>query len=292
MATWKNYYLAVSPTDALAALANAPGDARLVAGGTDLLLELQQGLRPPVDTLVDVSGIAEMNDIELRREGIFVGAAVPLNKLVKSSLITEHAQALLEAASLIGGPQVRNTATLGGNVAHALPAADGTISLLALDAQAQIASQSGYRLVPVESLFLGPGRSALDPGKELLVGFYLPIRSKNCASAFQRVMRPQGVAIAILNMGVWIKRAGDLIADIRLAVGPGGPKPLRARCAEDALRGKEFTTDVLALGLAELQAEVRFRTSPHRATLEYRYQMAKVLFEDTLSTVWSRAASK
>ena len=292
MATWKNYYLAVSPADALDALANAPGDARLVGGGTDILLEIQQGLRPPVDTLVDVSAIAEMNIVEIRQEGIFVGAAVPLNKLVKSSLIIDHAQALHEAASLIGGPQVRNTATLGGNVAHALPAADGTISLLALDAQAEIASRSGYHRVPVESLFLGPGRSALDPGKELLVGFYLPINPKSCASAFQRVMRPQGVAIAILNMGVWIKRAGDHIADIRLAVGPGGPKPLRARSAEDTLRGKEFTPDNLALGLAALQAEVRFRTSPHRATREYRHQMAKVLFEDTLGAAWSRAASK
>jgi carbon-monoxide dehydrogenase medium subunit len=292
MAIWKNYYLADSPQDALEALETAPGDARVVAGGTDLLLELQQGLHPPVDTLVDVSAIAEMNIVEMRPEGVFVGASVPLNKLVKSPLIAEHAQALLEAASLIGGPQVRNTATLGGNVAHALPAADGTISLLALDAQAQIFGSSGYRLAPIETLFLGPGRSALDPCKDLLVGFYLPRLSENSGSAFRRVMRPQGVAIAILNMSVWIKRAGDRIADVRLAVGPGGPTPLRARTAEDNLRGQEFTPQILRQGLAVLQEEVRFRTSRHRATREYRHQMAEVLYDDTLGTAWLRASGE
>jgi carbon-monoxide dehydrogenase medium subunit len=292
MAIWKNYYLAQSPKDALEALADAPGDARVVAGGTDLLLELQQGLHRPVDTLVDITAIAEMNIIEMRPEGVFVGASVPLNNIVKSPLIAEHAHALLEAASLIGGPQVRNTATLGGNVAHALPAADGTISLLALDAQAQIASAAGYRLAAVETLFQGPGRSTLDPRKELLVGFYLPRRSENSGSAFRRVMRPQGVAIAILNMSVWIQRAGSLIAAIRLAIGPGGPIPLRARAVEACLRGREFSGDNLKRGLAELQEEVRFRTSPHRATREYRHQMAEVLFNETIATAWQRASGE
>ena len=161
MTIWTNYCLAKSLPEALQALADAPGPARLIAGGTDLLLDLQQGRHPPLNTLVDVTRIPEMTALEIRQDRLYVGAAVPLNQVVASALVQEHAQALYEAASLIGGPQVRNTATLGGNVAHALPAGDGTIALLALDALAEVASQKGCRLVPIQDLFIGPGRSAL-----------------------------------------------------------------------------------------------------------------------------------
>ncbi len=119
MPIWKNYYVAKDPKDALDALAGSSGPARLIAGGTDLLLELQQGLRPPVDTLVDINAIPEMRALDVRDGQLYIGSAVPLNDIVASPLVQMHAQALIEAASLIGGPQVRNTATLGGNVGHA-----------------------------------------------------------------------------------------------------------------------------------------------------------------------------
>ena len=273
MTTWKHYHLAQSPEDALEALSNAAGSARIIAGGTDLLLELQQGLKPPVDTLVDVSAVSEMTDLRIREGQIYLGAAVPLRKIVNSPIIIEHAQALQEAASLIGGPQVRNTATLGGNVAHALPAGDGTISLLSLDARAVIASKSGSRMTTLESLFLGPGKSALDPCRELLVGFYLPLKESNQGSAFRRVMRPQGVAIAILNVAVSVRRRARYIEDIRVAVGPAGPTPLHARAVEQALRGVIFDDINYETIFTALLSEARFRTSPHRATAEYRHRL-------------------
>ncbi len=108
MTIWNTYYLAKSPEDALQALAKAPGSARLIAGGSDLLLELQQGLRPPVDTLVDVTAIPEMTTLEIQHGQLYLGAAAPLSKIVASPLVKQHAQALHEAASLIGGPQVRH----------------------------------------------------------------------------------------------------------------------------------------------------------------------------------------
>lgn len=291
MILWKDYHLAHSIEDALETLWNAPGPARLIAGGTDLLLDLQQGRHPPVHTLVDVSAVPEMTSIELRREKLFIGAAVPLNRVVLSPLVQEHAEALVEAAGLIGGPQVRNTATLGGNVAHALPAGDGTIALLALGAQAEIAGGSGIYRSPLEDLYLGPGRSRLATQEELLVGFYLPIRSKNEGSAFQRIMRPQGVAIAILNLAAWIRRRGDVILDVRLAIGPAGPIPRRSNEAEHVLRGKKMSPEVREKAVGSLLAEASFRTSPHRATAEYRKHMAGVLLENVLETAWQRSAS-
>lgn len=290
MSSWKSYILARSLSEALQALTEAAGSVRVVAGGTDFLLDLQQGRHPPVDTLVDITQIPEMTCLELRPEGLFVGAALPLNRVVASPLVQQHAQALFEAASLIGGPQVRNVATLGGNVAHALPAADGTIALLALDATAEIASLEGRRRVPIEQLFAGPGQSTLQPRGEILVGFLLPRRGPGQASAFRRVMRPQGVAIAILNTAIWLERQEGCIRDIRIAVGPAGPTPFRARQTEAALRGKPPDPQVRASAYQALLGEARFRTSPHRATAEYRRYLAGLLLEEVLELAWERAA--
>lgn len=304
MAAWNSYYIAQSITDALEMLASTPGDACLVAGGTDLLLDLQQGRRAPVDTLVDISRIAELCALEIRQDHLFIGAATPLNRVVRSTLVQEQAQALYEAARLIGGPQVRNTATLGGNVGHALPAGDGTIALLCLDAKAEIASLQGDQivtrhLVGVENLYLGPGHSALQPRCEMLVGFYVPLLTcPGEASAFQRIMRPQGVAIAILNLGVWLRRAGEIVRDVRIAIGPAGPTPLRARKAEQALRGRILDESALVdayealVGSKHQAGEAHFRTSPHRATADYRKHVAGVLLRNTLFSAWERAAMK
>ena len=119
----------------------------------------------------------------------------------------------------MANPQVCNVATIGGNVAHALPAADGTISLLALDAEAEVANMYGRRKVPLQALFKGPGESTLDPCGDLLVGFYLPLCEKGQASAFARRVNPQGIALAILNVAIWLQRKGERIEDIASLLG-------------------------------------------------------------------------
>jgi len=291
MNLWKKYHNSQTVSDALQALAEAPGEAILIAGGTDLMLDLQQGNHPPVHTLVDVTAIPEMTALEIRDGELFIGASVPHAKITKSQIVQEHAAALATACGLVGGPQVRNTATLGGNVGHALPAADGTIALTALDAEAEVASLEGRRRVPLEQLFAGPGESTLDPRGELLVGFYVPLGESNQASAFKRIMRPQGVAIAILNTAVWLQRdaQAEVIADVRISIGPSGPVPRRLRKTEDTLRGKIFNDETLAMGVEVVVEEANFRTSRHRATKEYRHHMAGVLLEETLSMAWLRS---
>lgn len=291
MNRWEHYHVATDVADALQVLANTAGPVSVIGGGTDLLLDIEQGRHEPAHTLIDVTRIPEMCAIELRSETLFVGAGAALSLVVASPLVAAHAQALQEAANLIGGPQVRNTATLGGNVAHALPAADGTIALVALDAQAEIAGVGGRRLAPIESLFRGPGKSTLDPARELLIGFHLPMLRAGEASAFRRVMRPQGVAIAILNMGVWLHRQGDAIASIRIAAGPSGPVPRRLRTAEAALIGRAPDWASQEAALAALLSEARFRTSPHRASADYRCHLAGVLLDETLHTAWERAST-
>jgi xanthine dehydrogenase FAD-binding subunit len=289
MSYWKKYYLANNILEALQVLASAGGKARVIAGGTDLLLDLQQGRHNPVDVLVDINSIPEMNSIKISDGSLFIGAAVPLNQVVSSPLVKKHAQALKEAADLIGGPQVRNTATLGGNVAHALPAADGSIALLALEAKAEVASFAGRRMVLMTDLFVGPGCSILQTGEEILVGFYLSLIETGSASAFQRVMRPQGVALPIINMAIWIQREGERMTDLRIAVGPAGRIPCRAFETEKLLKGRKYDVDQLEDAFDILLNETHFRSSPRRASVEYRRRLATMLFRKVLSSAWNRA---
>ena len=290
MTLWQEYLQPKTITEAINALANASGSAVPLAGGTDLILDLDQGRHPQVHTIVDITAVREMLHIEVRGDELFIGAALSHTYIIDSELVAKNAEALIEACGLIGGPQVRNIATLGGNVAHALPAADGTIALMALNAQVEVANQKGIRRVPIAEMFFGPGKSAL-AHNELLVGFYLPQQNKNQASAFKRVMRPQGVALPIINLAIWLTRDKNRIADIRIAVGPGGPKPWRATASESELRGKIFNDETISSGLEILLRDVQFRTSPHRATSDYRRELAKTLFKDTLEAAWKRASN-
>lgn len=289
MNLWQEYKRPTSVAEAVQDLASAAGPALPIAGGTDLMLDLRQGNHPPVHTLIDLTFIPEMSTLELRGDELYVGAAVPVNQVALDPLVGTHAQALTEAANLIAGPQVRNTATLGGNVAHALPAADGTIALTALDVVAEVAGAAGRRRMPFTSLFLGPGKSAIDKTKEIIVGFYLPTARPHQASCFKRIMRPQGVALPILNCAVWLERGGDLVKDIHIAVGPGGSTPFRATEAESFLRGQPFNDETFARALDCLLEQAKFRTSARRASADYRRHIVGGLLRDVLDTAWKRA---
>jgi xanthine dehydrogenase FAD-binding subunit len=289
MNLWRQFVRPTSISEALQALAAAPGLALPIAGGTDLLLDLQQGRHSPIHTLVDLTAISELTLLEQRQDQLFIGAAVPLNSIARHPLVMRHAQALVEACDLVGGPQVRNVATLGGNVAHALPAADGTIALLALEAQAEVAELAGVRRAAVIDLFVGPGKSALRQGEQLLVGFYLPLLRKGQASAFKRIMRPQGVALPILNLAIRLSRIKNTISDIRIAVGPSGAIPFRATQAEDSLRGQTFSETALEHALEALLVQAKFRSSARRASADYRRHLAGTLFKDTIEEAWERS---
>jgi carbon-monoxide dehydrogenase medium subunit len=228
--------------------------------------------------------------LEIRDRRLFIGAGIPVSRLTLNTLVIQNAQALVEACDLIGGPQVRNVATLGGNIAHALPAADGTIALLALEATAEIAGLSGNRELTFGELFLGPGKSILKHGEELLVGFYVNIKETHQASCFKRIMRPQGVALPIINLAIWLDREQDKIKNIRIAVGPGGPTPWRAGDAEKVLIGNPLNEDTTRSALESLLNQVGFRSSPRRANSDYRRHLAETLFKDTLKAAWERAS--
>ncbi len=296
MALWSQFHLPSSVDEALSLLARYGGRARVVAGGTDLILELQQGRRPPVDALVDVTRIGEMVRIEEADGYIYLGAAVAHTAIVTSPLLTKKATCLVESCGVIGGPQVRNVATLGGNVAHGLPAGDGTLSLVALDAEAEIARRTTKDEGRIErawcsvvSLFRGPGESAVDRTREVIVRFRFRPTGLGEATAFKRIMRPQGVALPILAMAVWLRVNGAAVDGVRIALGPAGPLPMRARQAEDHLRGKPIDDDSLRRVAGMILAEIQLRTSKYRATVEYRRELIDVLVRRALPLAERRA---
>lgn len=291
MRLWEYYHRPASIDQALSLLAGSQPPVRILAGGTDLLLDIRSGRTPIPRTLIDVTNIPDLKGIGIGRdEQVLIGAAATHWEIAASPLIAEHAPALQQACGLIGGPQVRNVATLGGNVAHALPAADGTIALLTLDAQAELASRAGRRWAPVETLFKAPGEAAFDRQQEILIRFAFPLRRCGEGSAFSRVMRPQGLAIALLNLAAWLRLdpAGN-VERVRLAVGPSGPVPRRARAAEQALQGRPLAAESLAEAVRALRHEVRLRTSPHRATSEYRFHLLDPLLGRVLRAAHAEA---
>ena len=187
---WDKYYVATSVDDALAALERWQGKARLIAGGTDLVLDVRQAKFAP-ECLVDTTGIPGIDAIAVEGEYVVVGANVTYHQLWTSPLINEEAFILAEAAHHVAAWSVQNVGTLAGNVVTAQPAGDGSIALLALDAEAEVAGKGGRQWLPVSSLFAGPGRSHLDASREMITRFRWHKRGSRQASAYERLASEQ-----------------------------------------------------------------------------------------------------
>lgn len=291
MKLWTHYHTPRSIHEALALLAQYEGRARIVAGGTDLILELQQGHHPPVEALIDVTRIAEMAAIQPQGDAVIVGAAVVHTRIVESALLSARATCLVESCGVIGGPQVRNVATLGGNVAHALPAGDGTTSLVALDAEAEVAFGDGRReWLPILRLFVGTGRSLVDATRDVLARFRFRLAGPGEGSAFKRIMRPQGVALPILGCAVWLSLdAAGCVRAARVCLAPVAPTPVRAEAVEAALIGLPVDERAIEKAVRAAQESLHPRTSKYRATAAYRAEMMAVLLRQALPLAARRA---
>ena len=286
MSLWNEYHLPASIDEAVSLLARYDGRARVVAGGTDLIIDLQQGNADPVEALIDVTRINGLNTIREENGYIIIGCGVTHTQIIDSDLLQQKATCLVEASYVVGGPQVRNVATLGGNVAHALPAADGSTALNTLEAAVELASFGRRQWLPFTQLFRGPGESLIDSTREVLTS----IRFKaNGYSAFARIMRPQGVALPIVNMAARLSVIDDRIAEITIAAAPVAPIPFRCAQTESFLTGKSANHNSIEAAIEVLLSECKPRTSAHRATAEYRREVLPVLLWRTMSKAIERS---
>jgi xanthine dehydrogenase FAD-binding subunit len=291
MKLWNHYHVPSTTEEAVALLARYNGQARVVAGGTDLLIEMRAEGRDPQEALIDITRIPELSKIENDGEFITIGAGVTHTQIVESPVVAAGATCLVESCGVVGGPQVRNVGTLGGNVAHALPAGDGTTSLVALDAQVEIVQQGQRRWVPILDMFLGPGKSLLDPTRELLTRIRFRVAAAHEATAFKRIMRPQGVALPVLGCAVWVRldESQSRYDAARICIAPVGPKPQRVTEVEADLVGKPSNEDTVREAVELAQKILNPRTSKYRATADYRYEMIDVLLRRTLPLAVRRA---
>lgn len=278
---WQNYLFPVSVEEALEMLAAHGGRARLVAGGTDLILELQEGRRD-IETLVDITRIPGLDAIELDNGMITLGAAATYRQVIDSPLLQTKAAVLVEASRKVGSPQIRNVGTLVGNVVNAMPAADGAIALFALGAELEIASPEGRRWAPIETLYEGPGRSKVDPSREMVTAIRFPALGEKQGSAFERLARRKALALPVLNVAVVITLDDGRLQDAHIAMGPVAPAPFRARRAEETLQSAPANPEMIQRAAEVAAGEARPRSSLLRASATYRKEVLAVLVRRAL----------
>ncbi len=287
-----NYHTPATVREALAVLHRYDGRARVVGGGTDLLVETRRGIRRPFDAVVDASRIDGLREMTESDGYIIIGCGVTHTEIVDSPIIRKHGQCLAESCGVIGGPQVRNVGTLAGNVAHALPAGDGTIGLLALGGEVEIAGQDGTRWMPAKDTFKGPGRSHIDRQRELLTRLRFRPTGENEGSAFHRVMRPQGLCLPIISMAARIALAHDgSISHAGIGMGPVGPVPWFAEPVADTLVGVPPVPEHFDRAAEVALEHVQLRESKYRATREYRETMIRTWLPVILGTAADRAGA-
>jgi carbon-monoxide dehydrogenase medium subunit len=282
---WKAYTIARSTKEALDYLEQFRGKARVVAGGTDLVVQLMEERSENRPALVDVSSAADMRGIEVSDGGtwIMVGAATTMCELSPSDILARHGKALASGASCMGAPQIRNVATLGGNVVNAQPAADGTIPLLALGAEARTVSAEGAKWTSLYDLFLDVGRSSVDPAREIVTHFRFEPTGGRSASSLQRLAQRKAFTLPILLVAarVELDKEKRYFERVRIAMGPVARTPWLAKEAADAISGERISRDAIQKAAAQARSDAHPRSSL-RGGAEYRKEMVEVLVRRAL----------
>jgi CO/xanthine dehydrogenase FAD-binding subunit len=255
---------------------------KVLAGGTDLILLMKQGLVCP-SLVVDVKQVSELNRLEWNsQEGLRLGAAVPLSRLLAFNELPKEFGILLQACSLIGSRQIKNRGTLGGNICNAAPSADSAPALLCLGAKAVLASSRGTRTMALDDFFLAPGKTALAED-ELLVEIAIPTPPIRSAGCYLRHTAREEMDIAVAGAASFLTSAPEKgrLQSVRIALGAVAPTPLRARGAEAVLVGKTVTP-ALVEKAAEQAAGEAGPISDVRGSAEYRRELVRVLVRRTL----------
>ncbi|MEE4217787.1 MAG: FAD binding domain-containing protein [Xanthomonadales bacterium] len=290
MEHWKHYHAPASVEEAVALLDRYSGVARVMGGGTDLLLDISQGRCPAPEAMVDPTRIEGLTGITRADGYIVIGCGATHTMITQNEDIVRHGSCLAESCGVIGGPQVRNVATLAGNIAHAMPAGDGTIGLLALDGEVETADNTGRCWTPLADVFLGPGLSAIDPYCTLLTRLRFKPTGPLCGSAFYRVMRPQGVALPMISMAACLQLDGqhDIVA-ARISIGPAGPIPHLAIKAMEFLVSGPATSERFEEATEVALGKLTLRDSKYRASREYREEMVRTHLPRVLARATQRA---
>jgi len=265
-------------------------EARIIAGGSDVLIEIRNGDLKAC-TLISIQKLDELRGVEIDSKGaIRIGAMTSISHIVKNSTIQRHFSVLAEAAETIGGPQLRNIATIGGNVCNGVTSADTASTLMAFDAVMEYFGPNGKRLVPIMEHYTGPGKTALTHG-EILTAIIIPKESyENCFGHYIKYAMREALDIATLGCSANVRLSADkkLIERMRLAYGVAGPVPLRALSAETAASGRPVSEETINAAARAALNDIKPRTS-WRASSEFRTHLAEELAKRALRESLKRA---
>lgn len=276
-----------SVEECLSVLNERAGKAKVVAGGTDLLPQMKNGLlHPPY--VVDLSGIAALRTLQRANgKGLRIGAAVTARTLELDPHVRSAYAAIAESGALVGSVQVRNLATVGGNLCNAAPSADMAPPLIALDAEAVIVGPKGQRRVPMASFFTGVRQTVLAPD-ELLLEIAVPAPGPQSGGQYLRHTPRRELDIAVVGVASQITLANGVCEKVRIALASVAPTPVRALAAERALMGQTLTPELIERA-AEIAIEAAKPISDQRGSAEYRRHLVRVLTRRTLTTALERA---
>lgn len=283
-----DYEAPTTLAEAVQHLAQFRESARPLAGGTDLIDQMRVGRLTP-GRLIDLKKIQELNVLSCDASGLRLGAAVPCYRIYGDAQVVQQYAALADSCHIIGGIQIQNRATVGGNLCNSGPAADSTPSLIALQATCVIAGAAGTRDVPVEQFCTGPGRNVLGSG-ELLVELRLPPRPAHSGSHYRRLIPRNEMDIAVVGVGVSVQldERGQTFVAARIGLGAVAPTPLLAKAAGEVLVGKPVTDETLSLA-ADAARQIVSPITDMRGTKEYRIHITGVLVQRALRAAVQRA---
>lgn len=282
-----NYEAPTSIGSAVTALAAADENARIFAGGTDLLVQLREDLiRPSV--FIDIKKITETRTISIDQNYIRIGAAITGAELTGHRELKSLIPGVTEAAGLIGSAQVQGRATIGGNLCNASPAADSVPSLIAVSAQAEVAGPNGIRKISVEEILSSPGETSLKRG-EFIVSLQIPTPAQRSASAYLRFIPRTEMDIAVVGAGssVTLDRDG-FCTSARLALGAVAPTARQVEPVSRILLGRKLDEATLQ-ELSEAARNVCDPIDDKRGTIEFRTHVAGVLAKRVIKVAWHRA---
>jgi carbon-monoxide dehydrogenase medium subunit len=285
-------YAAPTTVDqAVTMLAERGGKARVLVGGTDLLVQLREGQRQ-AELVVDIKRIAELSHYEVAAAtGLTLGAAVPCHRLYEDAVVADLYPGLADVAKLIGGWQIQHRASIGGNLCNASPAADSIPLLIARNVQCRIVGPQGERWLAATEFCTGPGKNALQPG-ELLVSLKFAATAPHSACAYLRLIPRSEMDIAVVGVGAWVQLADDTqtFAQARIGLGAVAPTPLFAEQASTWLAGKSVTDETFALA-GDMASKIAKPITDKRGTAEYRTHLVGVLVKRALAIACERARS-
>ena len=270
-------YLAPKTIDeALSQLSRYNGKAKLIAGGTDLLPKLKRREIQAPEYIIDLEGIPNLDYIKYNEGvGLSLGALVTLRAVETSPIIQERFSVLFHAVESMASTQVRNRGTIAGNLCNAVPSADTAPALLTLEARLKLTSQKGDRIINIEDFFTGPSETILT-SEEILQEIQVPELPPHSRGRYLKLTPRRSMDLAIVGVAVVVITEGDICNDIRIALGAVAPTPVRARQAENLVRGQKLTDEVIERTARTATEECR-PISDHRASAEYRSEMVKVL---------------